>query len=301
MPVRAGQHRDSELGPRPDPPPRPGWYPDPRELDDPDPEPAYRWWDGTGWTAWLADSPYAASPRGVVPRVEPRAEIRKPRSARWLVAVLALASLLLGLAALSIHGRSLPQAVPEAATPSSLGMPQRQVLAWTTRDRKVIIAEKLEMELAAGLAPSPVVKSITGFLDNCSVASGQQGVSDDQYPQQVLGSIDPATLVPGDSVATALQAYQKVQKLPGSSGDLQWSQPRTEPWPGIPGATRLTAELRYPASAGLVPEQITVITLPWQQGRLSGMGLWLTLVPVNASVEARAALAASERSIRLVT
>ncbi|OYO16261.1 hypothetical protein CGZ94_04765 [Enemella evansiae] len=301
MPVPVGRDLDPELGPRPDPSPRPGWYPDPRELDDPDPEPAYRWWDGRAWTAWLADTPYAPSPRGPAPSVLPRAELRRPRSARWLLAVLVLTSLLLGLTALSIYGRSLPQAVPEAPTPSSLGTPQRTAAAWGFRDRTVILGERLEMTLAEVASPDLSVQQVSGLYQHCWVASTQQRSDEKQSAQQVLGYLDPTLVVPGDSAATARRTYEQMRVKLTASVPLEWSPPRIEPWPGLPGATRVTAEVRYQSpDPELVPEEVTMLVLPWQNGRASGMGVWLTLVPTNAPAEVRDSLTASQATIRLV-
>ncbi|OYO24994.1 hypothetical protein CGZ93_00545 [Enemella dayhoffiae] len=282
-------------------PPRPGWYPDPRELADPEPDPAYRWWDGSGWTAWLADSAYAPAPRGEAPRVEPRVQSTPPRSARGLVAFLVVTTLLLGLTALSLFGKTLPERVPEAPTPTALGTPKRQVAPWSTRDRTAIVAERLEMTLAETYTPDATRKSLPGFLSHCWIASGgRQSANDTQYAQQILGALDPALVTPGEPAATAQRAYQELQKRYTAKVPMQWDQPRTEPWPGLPGAVKLTAGLRYQTTEPVAPETVTMLVLPWQGEGGSGMALWLSMMPTDEDPDIVAAAEASQRTIKLV-
>lgn len=301
MPAASAPDLDPSPGPRPDPPPRPGWYPDPRELDAPEPEPGYRWWDGTGWTGWLADTPHAPAPRGTAPRVEPRAQSSTPRSPRWLVAVLVLTCLLLGLTALSIHGRSLPDPVPQATTPADLGTPQRVIERWGPKGRTVVIGEKLTLSMAKQSVADTSVTQVPGMWEHCMVTSIEQRPDEKQSTQLVLGSLDPALVVPGDSAATAARAYQQAQSKLTAKVPLDWGTPRIEPWPGIPGASRLEAQVRYRSDdPELVAEDFTMLVLPWQNGTVSGMGSWTSLVPTDATPEVRESLRAAEAAIRLL-
>ncbi|MFW6599091.1 DUF2510 domain-containing protein [Propionibacteriaceae bacterium Y2011] len=71
---------------------KPGWYDDPADADD-----TFRWWTGTGWTAWLSDDEDAPPPpeddprtRGEVPPGPPRRFGLVPRIVMGLTAVVIL-------------------------------------------------------------------------------------------------------------------------------------------------------------------------------------------------------------------
>lgn len=278
-------------------PPRPGWYADPRGGDD------FRWWDGEAWTAWLADSEYAPMPRGAVARMVPKPALGSPRPIRGFLIGLAVLAVALLLAVVSLAGRSLPQASRPylEAVPTPMGTPGRIYQPYQLRpaDRTVVIYERLAMQLPVGTTPDLSLKRLPTVLSHATMASG--AVTPELAVTVVMGDVERALIVPGDTAASAERIRPALLSRYDPGSPIVVENVRTEPWPRVPGAVRVTFFARYATAVkGSAGDDFTMIVVPWSQGEHAGLGLWVGVVPQAAPAGARARISAAEDTIRLL-
>ncbi|WP_425307819.1 DUF2510 domain-containing protein [Ammonicoccus fulvus] len=277
-------------------PPRPGWYADPRGGDD------FRWWDGVGWTSWLADSEYAPRPRGDVPRKVPVPALAQPRSPRWLLAGIAVAVVLVALAIVSLVGQRMPQRSEPylVAMPSDSSGPTRVYRAIEVRsaDRAVVIQEQVWLPLPQRSYVDSKVEDLEGILNPARVAYADAGST--LTAATVMGIVEPGLVVPGDIDATARRIQPALMARYDPGVPLTLEDTRIEPWRGpIPDGFRMTFFARFPQPIdGNDGAHLTVVVVPWDQGGQSGHALWAAIVPAGAPEDARRAVTDLEQGIR---
>lgn len=279
-------------------PTRPGWYADPRGGDD------YRWWDGSAWTAWLAESEYAPRPRGDVPRVRPLPALVQPRSPRWALAGIAVAILLVALAIVSLIGQRLPQPSEPflAAMPEDTSGPTRVYRAIEVRhsENVVILQERIAMPLAERSFVDTDVDKLEGVLVPARVAYSTGGVG--LTPANIMGIVEPTLVVPGDIEGTARRVQPALMARYDPGVRLTLEDTRVEPWAGpIPGSVRMTFFARFDQPVdGAAGAELTMVVLPWEQGGRSGCAVWAVIVPSTTPDAIRRAVTAPEQGIRLI-
>lgn len=286
------------MPPAPTRPPRPGWYADPRGGED------FRWWDGEGWTAWLADSAYAPRPRGEVARQVPVPILAEPRPMGGVLIGIAAAAVVLLLAAVSVIGQGLPQESQPfmAVRPSSPGTPTKvyEPLGVRSEERVIVIYERLELPVPARSYVALEPTSLPGTLSRARVAYASTDAT--LSVPVVIGVVDPALIVPGDVAASA----RKIQPAFIAHYEVDVATTvedmRVEPWSGpVPGAVRMTFFLRFATPVDRDPGvDVTMLVLPWEQADQSGLALWAALIPRSASEEGRRAVLELPDRIRVL-
>ncbi|WP_432560003.1 hypothetical protein [Granulicoccus sp. GXG6511] len=301
-------------------PPRAGWYADPRGVGataepaadgadadlrtaaDPDAE-QFRWWDGEAWTAWLADSAYAPTPRGAVPRVIPVPGLTPPRSLRWFTVGWAASLLTVLLLATSLIGQGMPQQSQHflRARPTDLGTPERVYRDYVFGpDRRAVIYERVEMTLPDEVRPLSDVDRINTVLRRATQAYIPIGTGEELVANLLIGDAEPELVATGDARTSAERILPALIARYRQGGGVTPERVRTEPWPTIPGAVRVTGFLRYATpTAGADGDHLLMVVTPWAQGPHSGMAVWIALVPETAPPETTDALLTREPGITL--
>lgn len=121
---------------------QPGWWEDPSTAG------RVRWWDGTGWTRWVATDRHAPAPpfpgEHVVP--QPTAADRALRVAGWVALGLAALLAVLTGAGMYVNHRDAPPLPAQPSRGPSASIPQRPFGA-SLEDRTLLVGAIAQMEL----------------------------------------------------------------------------------------------------------------------------------------------------------
>ncbi|MDO5681497.1 MAG: hypothetical protein Q4G46_01540 [Propionibacteriaceae bacterium] len=295
--------------------PRPGWYADPRGEDPESSGPPtapeaedgdrFRWWDGEGWTAWLADSAYAPRPRGAVARIEPVPVLGTPRSPRPFLASLVAVGLIIVLVGISLIGQGMAQPSEpflRARPPEGEG-PARvyQEYELDVIKRQVVIYQRLELPLPPSMKILPGVEKITTVFRKATQAYQPAGGANDAVPIMLIGDAEPELVVPGDAAASSERILRALLLRYEQGGGVTPQRLTTEPWPAVPGAVRMRGWLQYTTPVnGATGDDLVMYVAPWEQGPHSGMGVWVAFVPETESPESRHELLEAEPGIKIL-
>lgn len=181
---------------------RAGWYPDPREDYEHE---QFRWWNGSAWTAWLADDADAPAPPGggdprTVAAVPASRDGRRHTGLVILVGVLTVVAL---VAALAVFGDRRLAATPIAGAstaPTDYGTPQVREPDFALDGRTVVLFGEVRVPMPTSPWPEPRLTEMAPFE---TLYYSQQTVHRGWSGTVVTGYLDADTAVAGDLDATA--------------------------------------------------------------------------------------------------
>ncbi|MDO5500845.1 MAG: hypothetical protein Q4F67_14315, partial [Propionibacteriaceae bacterium] len=207
----------------------------------------------------------------------------------------------------SVVGQGLPQPSRPFVTarPADLGTPERVYRPYhfgmRGDERAGVIYERLALPVPDGFGMVSDVDKVPTVLQAATQTYWTGDPTAELVTLLLVGDVEPALVVPGDAEATAEQVLPALLGRYNQGGGATAGQVRTAAWPGVPGAAKLTASLRYKEpTAGASGDDLLMFVIPWAQADFSGMGVWVAIVPETADPEARRVLLEREPSIRLV-
>ncbi len=279
--------------------PRPGWYRDPEHVA------PVRWWDGTAWTAWQADSPRAPyPPPGPVASMPARAPSFSRRAAIVGGGTLALTAAGLTAYGMTLDSRQRAESLA-AAKPSALGTPgtspqetlnlvldpASRVVRWARMFSAVLPGQPFE--LVPVTTTSVLFSSYTAALNTAETGWDSK---QDGWPSSVTVGVPVKALVDPTSLATTagslLALYRdRVGKVAGAQPAIM-----TESVAGFGDheAQRASVVARYEEAGRVTTPRLQVTVI--QAHPLAHLA-WCELLHTHASAETGAAIAASYDSI----
>lgn len=278
-----------------------GWYPDPSERPD-----VYRWWNGVGWTNWLADSDDGPPPEGhdnprITAVVIPRGDRQVSHTARTLLVTLIVVLVVLGLAAAGGAVTNRNTVHPDyGPTPSGLtDTPQRAdaELSFDEETRRAGYGD-VSVTLTPGLVSDFAQHEGINPIFATQQEVPQPGGADDWVAMVAFGNFDgPPQMDPEAHVDYLLgfAAHKFFGEVVAEITDVAPADLSDLPEGRTAGKT---AVLRYPAGAPGDTEfdSVEVIVIELNPAQRA---VWMSMVPENASREVLDNVAASRASLRV--